>query len=254
MAAAINANNYAAGFKATADGSTLLILDPNGSVAFSAALQNGAGTVDPIGVEAPQLLVTESPGVAFYLEMAIGIDVGSGSTLIRPAAVGWGTTEVTRTDGDAFESIDIEMKGDVTSGEIWTLQLRDLNAPGALTEVRYTTKFGDTLSDIAGQLALLISTTDYDVTVRGRVITLSNATIDQGKDITATVLVGLDDTDANSATNPAGVSTSGYAAIVAQLLFRDFNGDFKGPDSAQFDLGDPRQFEQFVTDRLGLLT
>ena len=81
----------------------------------------------------------------------------------------------------------------MTIGETWTLQLEDVSAasPSFATVASYKTKFNDTLSDIAAALAEDIDATLYDVIVRGRVLTISNATTAQHKDIDAQILVDL---------------------------------------------------------------
>src|SRR6185503_7877706 len=61
----------------------------------------------------------------------------------------------------------------------------------------------------------------YDVTVRGRVLTISNATVDQNKDLDARVLAGVQDL-ANPA-SATGLRTAGTASVVAQLVFTAAN-------------------------------
>ena len=191
------------GFKATADGSTLLILDVStgATSAFTAGLRIGPPRAVPpffdrIGTQAPQILVTAAN--AFYTELSIGIDTDPGSGMkVRPAADGSGTVEVDREQTGPnlgkFTSVAVELKGNVTAGEIWTLQLRNVWRRRAVHHrgARYTTKFGDTLSNIAAALGAQLNPALYDVIVRGRVITISNALASQNQDIDARVLVGL---------------------------------------------------------------
>lgn len=119
----------------------------------------------------------------------------------------------------------------MTAGEIWTLELTDKKASAFAQTVAYATKFGDTLSDIAFELGSKLNLAKYDVVVRGRVLTISNATVDLGMDIAALVKVGLED-KAKSATPVAGAT--GTAAIVPQLRFT--------PDSSNVGVADPGEW------------
>ena len=69
---------------------------------------------------------------------------------MRPAADGSAKVEITRERISAtvskFDFLQVELKGKVTAGETWTLQLTNVTVPAV---ARYTTQFGDTLSDIA---------------------------------------------------------------------------------------------------------
>jgi hypothetical protein len=84
--------------------------------------------------------------------------------------------------------------------------------------VRYTTKFGDTLSYIAAELGAQLSAATYDVIVRGRVITIGNALSTGTLDVNAQVIVGLASTGATN-----GLRTGGTSVITPQLEFTTVN-------------------------------
>jgi hypothetical protein len=264
VAAKINDPLVPSGFKAAADGARLMILRSSGSVAFGAKLKIGAGANNVIGAQAPQILVTTGVGgAAFYAEVSIGIDSdsgnGAGQVSVRPAAEGLGVVEITRKTVNAvqvFDFLTVELKGNVTSGETWTLTLsgknRGTGLPFTPTTVYYVTKFGDTLSDIASQLGAQLQITaaaQFDVSVRGRVLTVSNALSTQDKEIDATVLVGV--TDTANPTASTGLRTAGTAAVVPQLLFTP--GNWANPqtvtvmaiDDLVLDGGDAQVFPSF---------
>ncbi|MBK8118781.1 MAG: hypothetical protein IPK39_05825 [Sulfuritalea sp.] len=266
LADAINAvANLPGDYKATADGDTLLILDPLGTASFGAALAVGGVNRGAVGVQAPQILITTTTtGAAFYTEFAIGIATDAANTAapkVRPQALGFGDVMINRTkttdvNPNKFVSVAVEMKGTVTAGEVWTLQLKDVSqaTPSFANVAQYTTKFGDTLSDIAADLGRQVNLLKdssgyplYDVLVRGRVITLGNAAAEQTRDLDAQVLVGL-----AAAANPATVLRSfATAAIVPQLLFTRDNWSttrtvsVMAIDDAVVDGGDALVFPAF---------
>src|SRR6185436_4573266 len=112
----------------------------------------------------------------------------------------------------------------------------DLLGP-TFTSVSYTTVFGDTLSVIAAKLGALLPAADYDVIVLGRVLTISNATTDQHKDISAQVVVGP--------------NTTGRAVVVPQLRFTSSNWSMPQTvrvmaiDDLVLDGGDAQVFAAF---------
>jgi hypothetical protein len=118
LAGAINSGGV---YTATADGTTILVLGATGGAAFSATLAGGGSTADMTAADAPQILVTAAS--PFFAEVTIGIDAdSSGATNVRRAADGSGKVEVTRDQtSDAFQFVQVEMKGRVTAGETWTL-------------------------------------------------------------------------------------------------------------------------------------
>jgi hypothetical protein len=185
---------------------------------------NYRATMTPgTGGAGPQILVTDSVGNAFYAELAIGIltTTASGTKVLR-AADGQGAIQIARQQAtNAFTSVAVELKGNVTAGEVWTLKLWDMvtDPTGAsATYVRYTTKFGDTLSDIAAELGGQLGAATYDVIVRGRVITIGNALSTGTLDINAQVIVGLASTGETN-----GLRTGGTSVITPQLEFTTTN-------------------------------
>jgi hypothetical protein len=226
-------------YKVSADGASLLILEAGATATdaagfatmtiFGAQLRidkpDGAsliaGTPVTVGLETPQLLVTSAS--AFYAAFAMGLDIDATSGYnIRPAVDGHAKIETTTDKIDettfAFEFVEVELQGKVTVGETWTLTLtKDGAAPR--TFVSEPTSFGDTLSDIAADLGARIaagSADDFDVIVRGRVLTISHATADQSTD-SSDVSVYI------TASLEASPDTDGQASIAPQLLFTPGN-------------------------------
>jgi len=192
-----SSNNAVFVYKVAADDTLQNLAD-----AFQTAI-NGVGnyggyTSEELNVLLPganTLTVADSAGDAFYASVGITPDTGGGHT-----------AEVTRDDTDTFEEVAVELTGRVATGETWKLTLDDLLVPGPVN-VTYTTAFGDDLSDVARELGTLLDPNIYDVVVSGRVLTISNATADQNKDITAVVTITPD--------------SLGSAVVIPQLVFTD---------------------------------
>ncbi|MBW2207911.1 MAG: hypothetical protein JRG79_13465, partial [Deltaproteobacteria bacterium] len=127
---------------------------------------------------------------------------------ITPDTAGSYTSEVTRDDIGIFQEVAVELTGLVAMGETWTLNLKDILDADFIQVATYTAEFGDNLADVARNLAeqvLLNHGDDYDVILRGRVLTISNATEFLSKDILAEVVISPD--------------SQGDIAVIPQLVF-----------------------------------
>jgi hypothetical protein len=122
-------------------------------------------------------------GRATPMSLGIDSDTSAGVRALRPGGRWFRQGHHDPQDGQwrgrrVLASVDVELKGNVAAGQNWTLQLRDISAgPVAFASVAtYTTRFGDTLADIAHALAASVEAqfpAIYDVSVLGRVITLA---------------------------------------------------------------------------------
>jgi len=218
-----------AGFSAEAKDGILIVLNPPVDPDLSGddfttvsidvtASGGGAGSGSADITNTPRLLVTSSS--SFYAASAIGIDH---SGKVRPDTAGGATIEVTRDDSDLFDFVEVELTGQVAVDETWTLQLRDASQNnvwmgGNWQDVAiYPTDFRDDLALIARKMgeqieegSVLAGAIDFfDIVVRGRVLTISNATADQTKDIEARIVITPD--------------SPGRAVITPQVLFDDSN-------------------------------
>ncbi|MCP4455411.1 MAG: hypothetical protein GY809_28460, partial [Planctomycetes bacterium] len=199
LAVSISANlglNELANFIAVAEGDTITMTSTLGQDFALAFIGDGAAD---IGIP---LTITSDTGTAFFTGFAITPDTAGGATV-----------EVIRDESAVFQSVGVELTGQVAAGETWTLTLSDLDGDAsANVSVSYLTEFRDDLSVVAAQLTdKLLATGKYDVILRGRIITISNATVAENWDVDASVAITPD--------------SLGRAVITPQLVFNENNWD-----------------------------
>src|SRR5581483_1794875 len=142
----------------------------------------------------------------------------SGNYVVPALAAGSSTLTISRADGASLEaslalstraagsdtttanSVSLDMEGVPTQGEIWTLTIA--SGSGAAHSYQYAVLYGDTLSDIADGLGKQLPVGTYNVSVLGRVLTISGA---QGQTVTVSLTVSDD--------------SEGGAVVTQQLVF-----------------------------------
>jgi Ca2+-binding RTX toxin-like protein len=162
---------------------TVLSTDTLGSVATALAGKLPTGLYGTPNVSGSQITLTRADGTPVSASLSV-------------------STEGAATATVGASTISVALSGTPTTNETWTLTL------GAGSPLTYTVRYGDSLADIALALGGMINLATYDVSVVGRVITITKV---GGGAFSASFAIGPD--------------SQGGAVVTPQLVFNASNWD-----------------------------